>query len=221
MSDLKDMLVIENGERANPTFTAAEMTSRLTKLRGHMAANDIDAVVFSSMHNIHYYSDFLYCSFGRPYALVVTQERATTVAANIDYGQPGRRSGDNLTYTDWRRDNYFRAVAQLVGDAKRIGVEFDHINVENLEKMKAALPDAAFSNIAHAAMAMRMVKSTEEIALIESATAIADIGGLKSAISPVLDVITPIVMLAFLYGVSGIIQEFYTKEYKNELNKSI
>jgi creatinase len=177
MSNLKDMLVIENGERVNPTFSAAEMNARLTKLRAHMAENSIDAAVFSSMHNIHYYSDFLYCSFGRPYALVVTQDRATTVAANIDYGQPGRRSGDNLTYTDWRRDNYFRAVQKLVGGAKSVGVEFDHINVENLEKMKAALPDAQFGNIAPAAMAMRMVKSTEEIALIESATAIADIGG--------------------------------------------
>ncbi len=177
MSNLKDMLVIENGERVNPTFSAAEMNARLAKLRAHMAENGIDAAVFSSMHNIHYYSDFLYCSFGRPYALVVTQDRATTVAANIDYGQPGRRSGDNLTYTDWRRDNYFRAVQKLVGGAKSVGVEFDHINVENLEKMKSALPDATFGNIAPAAMAMRMVKSDEEIALIESATAIADIGG--------------------------------------------
>lgn len=177
MSNLKDMLVIENGERVNPTFSAAEMNARLAKLRAHMAENGIDAAVFSSMHNIHYYSDFLYCSFGRPYALVVTQDRATTVAANIDYGQPGRRSGDNLTYTDWRRDNYFRAVQKLVGGAKSVGVEFDHINVENLEKMKATLPDATFGNIAPAAMAMRMVKSDEEIALIESATAIADIGG--------------------------------------------
>lgn len=177
MSNLKDMLVIENGERVNPTFSAAEMNARLAKLRAHMVENSIDAAVFSSMHNIHYYSDFLYCSFGRPYALVVTQERATTVAANIDYGQPGRRSGDNLTYTDWRRDNYFRAVQKLVGSARSVGVEFDHINVENLEKMKAALPDATFGNIAPAAMAMRMVKSDEEIALIESATAIADIGG--------------------------------------------
>ena len=111
------------------------------------------------MHNIHYYSDFLYCGFGRPYGLVVTRERATTVAANIDYGQPWRRGGDNLTYTDWRRDNYFRAIRQLAGGARDIGVEFDHIGVGTLDKMKAALPDARFRDIAPDAMAMRMVKS--------------------------------------------------------------
>ncbi len=39
-------------------------------------------------HNINYYSDFLYCSLGRQYALVVTQDSAVTISANIDGGQP-------------------------------------------------------------------------------------------------------------------------------------
>ncbi|MBC6439107.1 MAG: M24 family metallopeptidase [Rhodospirillales bacterium] len=181
MSDLKDLLVIENGERASGTFSEVEMASRLARLRTHMAEAGLDAVVFTSMHNIHYYSDFLYCSFGRPYALVVTGERATTVAANIDYGQPWRRSGDNLTYTDWRRDNYVRAVQQLAGDAKRIGVEHDHISAENLDKLKTALSGASFENVAPGVMRLRMIKSDEEIALIESAAAIANIGGEASA----------------------------------------
>jgi len=186
MSDLKDLLVIDNGERASGTFSEAEMSQRLAKLRDHMARENLDAVVFTSMHNIHYYSDFLYCSFGRPYGLVVTPERATTIAANIDYGQPGRRSGDNLTYTDWRRDNYFRAIQQLAGGSARIGVEYDHISVENLDKMKSALPETDFQNVAPGVMRLRMIKSDEEIALIESATQIADIGGeaVAAAVAP-------------------------------------
>lgn len=33
----------------------------------------------------------------------------------IDYGQPWRRTfGDNITYTDWQKDNYFYAVKKLV-----------------------------------------------------------------------------------------------------------
>ena len=186
MDDRKDLLVIENGERATGTFSAGEMAARLARLRERMAEADLDAVVFTSMHNIHYYSDFLYCAFGRPYGLVVTRERAATVAANIDYGQPWRRGGDNLTYTDWRRDSYFRAVRRLAGGARRIGVEFDHVAAENLDKMKAALPDARFLDVAPDAMAMRMVKSPEEIALIESAAKIADVGGAAAveAIAP-------------------------------------
>jgi len=57
-----------------------------------MAAEDIGAVLFTSIHNINYFSDFLYCAFGRPYGLVVTQDEATTISANIDAGQPWRRS---------------------------------------------------------------------------------------------------------------------------------
>ena len=46
-----------------------------------METNGIDACVFTSYHNIHYYSDFLYCYFGRPYALIVTPSKTTSVSA--------------------------------------------------------------------------------------------------------------------------------------------
>ncbi|MEM7120582.1 MAG: aminopeptidase P family protein [Pseudomonadota bacterium] len=174
---MEDLLVIENGERVAGTFSEAEMAARLKKLRAMMGENDVDAVLFTSMHNIHYFSDFLYCSFGRPYGLAVTQDRATAICANIDYGQPWRRTGDTLTYTDWRRDNYVRAVQKLIGSASRIGVEFDHITIDNLDKLKTAMADAEFVDISKLTMAMRMLKSDEEIALIKSATQIADIGG--------------------------------------------
>ena len=35
--------------------------------------------------------------------------------AGIDYGQPWRRTfGENIVYTDWKRDNYYHAVQQQV-----------------------------------------------------------------------------------------------------------
>ena len=67
-------------------------TLEYTELRALMAGNGVDAMLLTSMHNIAYYSGFLYCSFGRPYGCVVTQEGCTTVSANIDAGQPWRRS---------------------------------------------------------------------------------------------------------------------------------
>ena len=92
------------GEKVLP-FPDAEYEARLTKLRAVMADEGIDACVLTSMHNVAYYSGFLYCAFGRPYACVVTHHACTTVSANIDAGQPWRRShGDNVIYTDWRRD---------------------------------------------------------------------------------------------------------------------
>ena len=75
----------------------------------------LDAVVLTSMHGIAYYSGFLHCAFGRPYACVVTPTRAVTVSANIDGGQPGRRSAcETLVYTDWEQDSADRS---LFGDS--------------------------------------------------------------------------------------------------------
>ena len=35
-----------------------------------MGELDISACLFTSMHNTAYFSNFVYCSFGRPYGLV-------------------------------------------------------------------------------------------------------------------------------------------------------
>jgi creatinase len=177
--DMPRVIEIKNGEAVQGTFSAAEMHARLARLRALMAARGIDVALFTSYHNICYYGDFLYCRFGRDYALVVTQERITSVSANIDGGQPWRRGfgGDNRVYTDWQRDNYFRAVQELVPAGATVGLEFDHVSLLNKEKFEAALPGRRFLDIAQDAMGLRMVKSAEEIAHVTEMARIADIGG--------------------------------------------
>ena len=171
-------LTIENGRKAAPTFSEPEMSGRLQRLRTHMVREDIDAVLFTSIHNINYFADFVYCSFGRSFGLVVTQDRSTTISANLDAGQPWRQSfGDQLAYTDWQRDNFYVAVQELTPRARRIGVEFDHLSVENHGKLAAALTQAELVDIGVPTMRMRMIKSVEEIALITEGARIADIGG--------------------------------------------
>lgn len=173
-----DILVIRNGERAQPTFSEAEMSARLKRLRAHMADRAIDVALFTSYHNINYYGDYLYCGFGRPYGLVVDQDSQTLIAANVDGGQPWRRAfAETLTYTDWQRDNYVRAVCRLVKTGARVGVEFDHLSLQMHAKLRDALAGSEFVDIAEAAMTMRMVKSREEIDLIRNGARIADIGG--------------------------------------------
>ena len=167
-----------NGDKAPLPFSQAEYDRRLATLRQIMADQDVGAVVLTSMHNVAYYSGFLYCAFGRPYACVVTQDACTTVSANIDAGQPWRRShGENVIYTDWKRDNYWRAVGSLVGAAARIGIEGDHLTLAARNTMEAMLGERALIDIAPATMAARMLKSAEEIALIREGARIADVGG--------------------------------------------
>ncbi len=104
--------------------------------------------MFTSYHNICYLSDFLYCYFGRKYGLVVTQDKATSVTAAIDGGQPARRTfGDNVTYTDWSKDNYFIALKGLIKGVKRVGIEFDHVSLDFRKMLEDAFP-ASSSSIA-------------------------------------------------------------------------
>ena len=175
---MEQLISIKNGEKQTPIFSAAEMENRLAGLRSLMEAENVDAVFFTSIHNINYYNHFVYCSFGRPYGLVVTQDKLKSITANIDGGQPWRRGfGDNIIFTDWERDNYFRAAKQEMQGKVRIGVEYDHINLENLNKLKAALPDAEIVDVSKMTMRQRMIKSTEEIALIRNGAQVGDIGG--------------------------------------------
>jgi len=176
--DLPQTLTIPNGDKVKGTFSRQEMQSRLDRLRQVMAEHDIDAALFTSYHNINYFSDFIYCRFGRNYGLVVTQHDSTSISANIDGGQPWRRTfGDNLVYTDWHRDNFFVAVQRLIPDGVRVGIEFDHMDIENQRKLQGALPTATLVDIGKPAMRQRMVKSTEEIAHIKESARIADVGG--------------------------------------------
>ena len=170
---------VDNGEKAVPTFSASEMQRRLDAIRTYMAKEEIDAALFTSYHCINYYSDFLFCYFGRRYGLLVDHHSATSISAGIDGGQPWRRTfgGKNVTYTDWQKDNYFHAIRGLTKGVKRLGIEFDHISIDTLALLKAEFPGMEFVDIAGASMRLRMIKSAEEIAHITKMTRIADIGG--------------------------------------------
>ena len=178
MKNMQNLKHIPNGAPVTRTFSDGEFEGRLSKLRAAMAAEGMDAVLFTSNHNINYYSDFMYCAFGRPYGLLVDADKSTSISANIDGGQPWRRTfgGENIVYTDWQRDNYFRAVQKIAPKKGVIGVERDHLNLENMDKLRAALPDCEFKDIGKPAMRLRMVKSDEEIAHIRQGAQVCDLG---------------------------------------------
>jgi creatinase len=167
-----------NGMKAPLPFDQAEYDARLMGLRTIMDAEGVDAAVLTSMHNVAYYTGFLYCAFGRPYAVVVTASEAVVICAGIDGGQPWRRAAcDAMTYTDWQRDNFWRAVAHVAGTGRSIGVEEDHLTLAQLARLKAVLSPAGVTDLAPATMRQRMVKSEAERALIRAGAAVADVGG--------------------------------------------
>ena len=173
-----DTYRLHNGEKATAQFSTIEYETRLAGLRAIMATAGVGAAIFTSMHSIAYYSGFLYCAFGRPYGLVVTATENVTISAGIDAGQPWRRSfGDNITYTDWQRDNFWRAIRSVAGENSAVGYEGDHLTLDQHGKLVAFLSPSSQIDLSTAIMQQRMHKSPAELALIREGARIADIGG--------------------------------------------
>ncbi len=182
VADLERLKVLHNGSKAPLTFSDAEFERRLGGLRAIMAEKQLDAVVLTSYQGIKYYSDFLFTYFGRSYALVVTPEDQVTVTANIDAGMPWRRSyGENIVYTDWRRDNFQFGVSEALRQRgitpRRLGIEFDTVSLDAHTKLQAAFDGAELVDVAQDSMRQRMLKSAEEIEVIKHSTRIGDLGG--------------------------------------------
>ncbi|MEQ3672743.1 aminopeptidase P family protein [Pseudophaeobacter sp.] len=178
MTARPDMYRFHNGEKAPLQFAVSEYEARIADLRKIMTDKGVSAAVFTSMHNISYYSGFTYCAFGRPYGLVVTATEAVTISAGIDAGQPWRRSFcDNITYTDWQRDNFWRAIKTVSGEGAVVGFESDHLTLLQKGKLESFLSPSKLVDLYEPTMVQRMGKSDAELEMIRAGAAVADVGG--------------------------------------------
>ena len=179
--DRPNFFDLKNGDKAKLPFTNKEYQRRLNNLRNIMSKNNLDMVILTSMHNIAYYTGFIYCSFGRPYGCVITANKISTISANIDASQPWRRSHcDNVIFTDWKRDNFLKAIVSIIGrdeSPKNIGIENDHVTLDVKDKLSSIFIFSVFSDISKDLMQLRMIKSAEEIQIIKNGARIADLGG--------------------------------------------
>ena len=176
-----DFFKLKNGKKVRLPFSKKEYDQRTATLRNIMDKNNLDMIILTSMHNIAYYTGFIYCSFGRPYGCVITQNKISTISANIDASQPWRRSHcDNVIYTDWKRDNFLKAIVSIIGrddPPKNIGIENDHITLDMRDKIGSIFSFSVFKDVSKDLMKLRMIKSKEEIEVIKNGARIADIGG--------------------------------------------
>ncbi|MEK0164731.1 aminopeptidase P family protein [Phaeobacter sp. A36a-5a] len=178
MTSRPEMYRFHNGEKAPLQFAVSEYETRIAGLRKIMADTGVSAAVFTSMHNISYYSGFTYCAFGRAYGLVVTASEAVTISAGIDAGQPWRRSFcDNITYTDWQRDNFWRAIKSVSGEGVVVGYESDHLTLLQKAKLEGFLKPSQLVDLYEPTMRQRMGKSAAELEMIRAGAAVADVGG--------------------------------------------
>ena len=175
-----DFFELKNGSKVKLPFSQTEYQNRLDKLRTTISKNNLDMIILTSMHNIAYYTGFIYCSFGRPYGCVISEKKIVTISANIDASQPWRRSFcDNVIYTDWKKDNFLKAIVSIIGKdqpPKNIGIENDHVTIEIKEKLNSLFSFSKFKDVSKDLMKLRIIKSKEEIEIIRNGAKIADIG---------------------------------------------
>ena len=175
-----DFFELKNGSKVKLPFSQDEYQNRLDKLRTTISKNNLDMIILTSMHNIAYYTGFIYCSFGRPYGCVISEKKIVTISANIDSSQPWRRSFcDNVIYTDWKKDNFLKAIVSIIGKGqppKNIGIENDHVTIEIKEKLNSLFSFSKFKDVSKDLMKLRIIKSKEEIEIIRNGAKIADIG---------------------------------------------
>ena len=175
-----DFFTLKNGTKSKLPFSNKEYQKRLDKVRNVMSSNNLNMIILTSMHNIAYYTGFIYCSFGRSYGCIITEKKIVTISANIDASQPWRHSFcENIIYTDWKKDNFLKAIVSIIDREKapnNIGIEYDHITLEMKEKLISLFNFSKFSDVSKDLMELRTIKSDEEIEIIKNGARIADIG---------------------------------------------
>jgi len=175
-----DFFELKNGSKVKLPFSQTEYKNRLNKLRTTISKNNLDMIILTSMHNIAYYTGFIYCSFGRPYGCIISEKKIVTISANIDASQPWRRSFcDNVIYTDWQKDNFLKAIVSIIEKdepPKNIGIENDHVTIEIKKKLTSLFSFSRFKDVSKDLMKLRIIKSKEEIEIIRNGARIANIG---------------------------------------------
>jgi creatinase len=119
-----------------------------------MESQGVTACLLTSMHNIAYYSGFLYCAFGRPYGLVVTASDSVVISAGIDAGSRG--GGPMATRSPiptGRATTTGARCGRSPGPGKAIGYEADHLTLVQKARLDAFLsPPQRTVDIAPATM---------------------------------------------------------------------
>jgi hypothetical protein len=68
---------------------------------------------------------------------------------------------------------------------------------------------------------INMIREIQTFTFVGYSDLVAKLGGIKAALSPVMDLATPILILTFLIGLSQMIREIYKAEYIKYLKEVI
>lgn len=108
--------------------------------------------------------------FEGSYALV-RPDKVTVLTSLLEETSAKKGKNEVKIYRTGKERN--EMLKELVGNAKRIGLNFETLTVRDFEKLKEVLGEREYINVADAIMEARKIKSSEEIKLMKEAAKIA------------------------------------------------
>jgi Xaa-Pro aminopeptidase len=167
-------------------FTKAEMTRRQDAFARALTSLDLDIAVIHTADNLFYLSGIpLLSPWGRPMWMVFGASGASALVGSKGEKVNNERNGfvkEVLAYGD--EEKSLVGCLRLTGEvlhriapnARRIGLERGLMPFGAYEALRREFPEATFVEIGEALGALRIVKSSEELELLELGGGIAKIG---------------------------------------------
>lgn len=158
---------------------------RIAKLRASMASNGLDALVVTNLTNVRYLTGFS----GSAAVLAIT---AGTAALTTD-GRYRTQAADEVERSGAARDlelaiggldAQLEALLGCIGGAPRVGLEADHLSWSSAERWRGRLEGREVVATSELVERLRLVKESDELALMAEAARIAD-----EALGDVLEVL--------------------------------
>ena len=145
------------------------LPERLQKIRRLISEEDLDALVIISPNNRRYLSGFL----GTAGVLLISNEKALLVT-DFRYINQAEDQAPLFEVIRWQ-DDLFKCIAPLVEENgwEKIGFEAGQLVYSTFEEMKEKLP-AEMVPVKETAEKLRIVKDSEEIALMRRGAGVLD-----------------------------------------------
>ena len=157
--------------------------ARITRLRGVLDRDGLDAAVLASPANIAYLAGFQALIYSRPIYLVVTPARTELVVPGLEEEHAGHAAGiDQVTvyYEHPEKgkpgENAPDTLADLLLErgARRVGLEYASAPIALRERLERS--GLTTGDVSADVIRMRLIKEPAEIALMRQAAALARIG---------------------------------------------
>lgn len=148
------------------------MNERMQQLTAQLANQSMQAAIITNPKHVYYLSGFRSDPHERLLALIVTADGASKLLVpQLD--RAGAEASASVDGIESHRDtdDAYSILAGMIGTAGAgiIAIEKERVTVSQFERLKEVLPMASLSGIDEALLAMRAVKSADEIARIKHA----------------------------------------------------